>query len=142
MADSPQQVLSVESRVEAIDAARTWVTERVRAAGANDDTVGEIELALTEALANVIEHGYEGDETQKIEVGVEVEADRLRVSVRDWGRQADAAAFESRDLDDPGEGGYGVFLMEQLMDDVSREPQPDGGTLLILTKQREDGSDD
>lgn len=134
------QVLSVESRLEAIDAARTWVTERVRAAGANDDTVGEIELALTEALANVIEHGYEGDQTQKIEVGFEVETDRLRVSVRDWGRQADPEAFESRDLDDPGEGGYGVFLMEQLMDDVSREPQPDGGTLLILTKQRKDES--
>jgi serine/threonine-protein kinase RsbW len=142
MGDAPQQVLSVESRVEAIDAARTWVTERVRAAGANEDTVGEIELALTEALANVIEHGYQGDETQKIEVGFEVEAARLRVSVRDWGRQADPAAFESRDLDDPGEGGYGVFLMEQLMDDVSREPQPDGGTLLILTKQREDESHD
>ena len=135
------QVLSVDSRLEAIDAARTWVTERVRAAGANDDTVGEIELALTEALANVIEHGYEGDQTQKMEVGVEVEADRLRISVRDWGRQADPAAFESRDLDDPGDGGYGVFLMEQLMDDVSREPQPDGGTLLILTKQRKGESD-
>ncbi len=135
------EVLTVESRLDMIDAARTWVTERVRAVGANDDTVGEIELALTEALANVIEHGYEGDESQKIEVGVEVEGERLRISVRDWGRQADPGAFEQRDLDDPGEGGYGVFLMEQLMDDVTREPQPDGGTLLILTKQRKDVPD-
>lgn len=135
------EVLTVESRLDMIDAARTWVTERVRAVGANDDTVGEIELALTEALANVIEHGYEGDETQKIEVGVEIEGDRLRISVRDWGRQADPDAFEQRDLDDPGEGGYGVFLMEQLMDDVRREPQPDGGTLLILTKERKDVPD-
>ena len=135
------EILSVDSRLDAIDAARNWVTERVRAVGANDDTVGEIELALTEAMANVIEHGYEGDETQKIEVGVAVEGDRLRISVRDWGRQADPAAFEQRDLDDPGEGGYGVFLMEQLMDDVTREPQPDGGTLLILTKQRKEATD-
>jgi serine/threonine-protein kinase RsbW len=131
------EILTVDSRLDAIDAARRWVTDRVRAVGANDDTVGEIELALTEALANVIEHGYEGDETQKIEVGVTVEGDKLRITVRDWGRQADAADFEQRDLDDPGEGGYGVFLMEQLMDDVSRQPQPDGGTLLILTKRKE-----
>lgn len=138
---SEPEVLSVDSRLDAIDAARRWVTERVRTVGANDDTVAEIELALTEAMANVIEHGYEGDETQKIEVGVAMEGDRLRISVRDWGRQADPASFEQRDLEDPGEGGYGVFLMEQLMDDVTREPQPDGGTLLILTKQRKDGPD-
>lgn len=141
MTMSEPEVLSVDSRLDAIDAARRWVTERVRTVGANDDTVAEIELALTEAMANVIEHGYEGDETQKIEVGVAMEGDRLRISVRDWGRQADPASFEQRDLEDPGEGGYGVFLMEQLMDDVTREPQPDGGTLLILTKQRKDGPD-
>ena len=135
------EILSVDSRLDAIDAARRWVAERVRSVGATDETIGEIELALTEALANVIEHGYEGDETQKIEVGVAVEGDRLRISVRDWGRQADPTAFEQRDLDDPGEGGYGVFLMEQLMDDVTREPQPDGGTLLILTKQRKEATD-
>ena len=136
------EILTVESRLDAIDAARKWVSERVTACGASDDTVAEIELALTEAMANVIEHGYEGDETQKIEVGVEVADKNLRITLRDWGRQADPEAFEQRDLDDPGEGGYGVFLMEQLMDDVSREPQPDGGTLLILTKQRKDGTDD
>ena len=139
---SDPEMLTVESRLDAIDAARRWVAERAAAYGASGDTVAEIELALTEAMANVIEHGYEGDETQKIEVGVDVAGNNLRITLRDWGRQADPAAFDQRDLDDPGEGGYGVFLMEQLMDDVSREPQPDGGTLLILTKQRKDGTDD
>ena len=56
--------------------------------------------------------------------------------VRDWGEYFDPASYRGRDLDDPGEGGYGVFLMSSLMDDVTREPQPDGGTLLTLIKTK------
>jgi anti-sigma regulatory factor (Ser/Thr protein kinase) len=139
--ESPD-TLTIPSRLESIDDARRWVTERVRGAGFGDDPVGEIELALTEALANVIEHGYDGDTGREIAVGVLVDDDSLHVTVRDWGHSSDSADYESRDLDDPGEGGYGVYLMEQLMDDVTREAQPDGGTLLTLTKARKEQDDD
>ena len=44
--------LTIPSRVECIDDARGWVGGRVREAGFDDEAVGEIELALTEALAN------------------------------------------------------------------------------------------
>jgi len=134
--------ITIHSRVEEIDEARRWVTEQVRAAGLGDDPVGEIELALTEALANVIEHSYAGSGDREIVVDVEVGGDALAVSVRDWGRAFDPGSYAARDLDDPGEGGYGVFLMEQLMDNVTREPQPDGGTLLTLTKSRKEGQHD
>ena len=135
MADSPE-TLTIESRAECIDDARQWVTQRVRAAGFGDEPAGEIELALTEALANVIEHAYQGASDERIDVGVVVDGEVLRVLVRDWGAYFDPASYRGRDLDDPGEGGYGVFLMSQLMDDVTREPQPDGGTLLTLIKAR------
>ena len=134
--------ITIHSRVEEIDEARRWVTERVRAAGLGDDPVGEIELVLTEALANIIEHSYDGASDQEIVVDVEVSDAALAVLVRDWGRAFDPGSYAARDLDDPGEGGYGVFLMEQLMDNVSREPQPDGGTLLRLTKSRKEGPED
>lgn len=136
-AASPE-TLTIPSRLEAIDAARRWVSDRVRAAGFGEDPVGEIELALTEALANVIEHGYGGDASQQILLAVDLDPERLHVRVRDWGRSFDAGTYRPRDLDDPGEGGYGVYLMDQLMDDVTREAQPDGGTLLTLTKTRKE----
>ena len=131
--------ITIHSRVEEIDEARRWVTDRVREAGLGDDPVGAIELALTEALANVIEHSYEGAGDREILVDVEIADDALAVLVRDWGRAFDPGSYAARDLDDPGEGGYGVFLMEQLMDNVTREPQADGGTLLTLTKSRKEG---
>ncbi|MDX6731083.1 MAG: serine/threonine-protein kinase RsbW [Baekduia sp.] len=136
--DAPD-TLTIASRFECIDEARRWVAERVRSAGYGDDPVGEIELALTEALANVIEHGYGGDGSGEIAVTVVAGGDSLAVRVRDWGHGADEVGFERRDLDDPGEGGYGVYMMEQLMDDVTREAQPDGGTLLTMIKRKKEG---
>jgi serine/threonine-protein kinase RsbW len=133
--------LTIESRVECIDDARRWVTDRVRAAGFGEDPVQEIELALTEAIANVIEHAYQNAEDKRIEIAVVLGENALRVTVRDWGRYFDPKSFRGRDLDDPGEGGYGVLLMSQLMDDVIREPQESGGTLLTLLKQRKDRTD-
>ncbi|MCW2967026.1 MAG: putative anti-sigma regulatory factor, serine/threonine protein kinase [Solirubrobacteraceae bacterium] len=133
--------ITIPSRLDCIDDARRWVTERVRAAGVDGDPVGEIELALTEALANVIEHGYGGASTNEIVVSVETDEQRLVVRIRDWGRPFEAETYAGRDLDDPGEGGYGVYLIRELMDDVTREPQPDGGTLLTLIKRREEGHD-
>lgn len=134
--DAAPETLTIASRLECIDDARQWVTARVRAAGFGDDPVGEIELALTEALANVIEHSYAGDMAKEIVVAVAGDGDSLRISVRDWGHSFDPAEYSPRDLDDPGEGGYGVYLMDQLMDAVTREPQPDGGTLLTLVKRK------
>lgn len=131
--------ITIPSRLESIDEARRWVTEQVRAAGLGDDPVAEIELAVTEALANVIEHSYHGASDREIVVDVAATDDALAVLVRDWGHAFDPGGYAARSLDDPGEGGYGVFLMEQLMDSVTREAQPDGGTLLTLTKSRKEG---
>jgi serine/threonine-protein kinase RsbW len=127
--------MTIPSRVECIDDVRRWVSARAQAAHASPRAVADIELALTEALANVIEHGYGGDTTREIRVEADAAAGSFRVAVRDWGRAADPARFTRRDLDDPGEGGYGVYLIEGLMDDVRREAQPDGGTLLTLVKR-------
>ncbi|MFL5843071.1 MAG: ATP-binding protein [Solirubrobacteraceae bacterium] len=138
---SGPESITIASRVDRIDEARTWVTDRVRAAGFGDEPIGEIELALTEALANVVEHAYQDAPDERIELWTELEGSTVRIRVRDWGKYFDPASYRGRDLDDPGEGGYGVFLMSQLMDDVTREPQPDGGTLLTLIKTRKDVSD-
>jgi anti-sigma regulatory factor (Ser/Thr protein kinase) len=140
--DGAAETLRISSQLDAIDEARQWVGERVRQAGFGDEPVGEVELALTEALANIVEHAYQGEQSQPIELAVDVDGPVVRVRVRDWGAYLDPASYRGRDLDDPGEGGYGVFLMSQLMDDVTREPQPDGGTLLTLIKAKKDVSDD
>lgn len=140
MAGPATEALFLASRVEEIDGARRWVTERVRAAGFGADDVWALELALTEALANVIQHAYGGDPEQRIALELRVAEDRAEVTVRDSGAPFDPHAYEPEPLDTPRSGGYGVHLIREILDEVAAEPAAGGGTQLRLVKYRSPGS--
>lgn len=135
--------LSIPSRTAAIDDARSWVGGYLAPAGASSDAVWAIEMALTEALANVIAHAYGGDESREIHLGLELDAERCEIEIVDFGVPFDASSYVAPDLDEARAGGYGVHLIEQLMDEVERTALPDGGTRLRLVKRRwKEGSHD
>ena len=128
--------LTIQSATTAIDDARRWARGHLEPAGASEDAIWAVEMALTEALANVIEHGYGGDESQAIELSLELHDDRVELLIVDFGKPFDPAAYRPPDLDAAQSGGYGVHLIAELMDEVERT-QPDGrGTHLRLVKRR------
>jgi serine/threonine-protein kinase RsbW len=63
-----------------------------------------------------------------------IDDDKLELGIRDSGRPFDADAYMPPDLDVPSDSGYGVFLMEELMDEVTRVPLDEGGTLVSLVR--------
>lgn len=132
---SISETFAIPSRAGAIDDARRWVTGHLQPAGATADAIWEIELALTEALANVIKHAYGGDDSQPIELALEVDDDRVTIEIVDSGAHFDAASYVPPDFDAPSDGGYGVHLIDELMDEVDRQPAGDRGTRLRLVKQ-------
>ena len=139
MSGSATDSFSLASRVEEIDGARLWLTARMKAAEYGADDVWALELALTEALANVIRHAYAGDPTQRIDLELEVSADRTTVTITDSGAPFDPHDYEPAPLDTPRSGGYGVHLMREVMDEVAAGASPEGGTQLRLTKYRSPG---
>ena len=124
------------SRLECIDDARNWTSEQLRRAGFDEDSTFVLHLAMTEAISNVIRHAYGGAPDKEVHLTLATDEDGLRLGIRDFGAVEDPATFEQRDLDSPGSGGYGVHIIEELMDDVTRETPPEGGTLLTLSKRR------
>jgi serine/threonine-protein kinase RsbW len=83
-------------------------------------------LALHELCTNIIEHGYHG-ESGSIFVTISIEYDPLllKAHVLDSGLPFNATDATSPDLNDIQERGYGLFLIEQLVDefDYTRLPQ-------------------
>jgi serine/threonine-protein kinase RsbW len=122
----------------AIDAARRWAAERARSAAVADDTISEVELALTEALSNVISHSYEGHPGENLQLSLDIDESRLALGIRDRGKPFEPQRYQPPDLDEPAAGGYGVFLIEELMDEVNRQPLRDGGTLVELVRYRKE----
>ncbi len=93
------------------------VRETKCASGREDD----IELALTEALANAVVHGARSDPSKIVECDVACDQNRgMLIVVRDPG-----PGFDPAKIPDPCNGeniyshhGRGIFLINQLMDEV------------------------
>lgn len=132
--------LSLQSRLGEIERARRWGREHAQAAGFGEEEAWAVELALAEALSNVIRHAYESDPAQNIDLSVEVDAERLCISIRDYAPVLDRGTVEPADLSTPGPGGYGLHLIEELMDEVERHSSA-GGTVLRLVKRRQRSGD-
>lgn len=94
--------LAIPSQTECIDDARRWVAAHSRGAGLHEDAVFELELALTEALANVIQHAYGGDAGGTIELSLTIDQQQVELRLLDRGRRFRRSAHRPPDLDQPG----------------------------------------
>lgn len=139
MAEIIREALIIKSQLDRIPEARHWAARQARIAGFGEEAVSAVELALTEALANVVKHAYGGDEDQEIRLCLVIDDEKLSLTIRDFGRRFDPASYSPPDLNVPAEGGYGVYLMHQLMDEVTYDTSPPTGSRLHLVKYRSRG---
>jgi len=95
-----------------------WLQE----AGATDRELFEIQLAVTEAFTNAVEHPEEPT-SHLVEIEGTATNRTVVLSVRDYGRWQDESARE--------EGGLGLAIMEELLDSVVVEPFEDGTTVTM-----------
>lgn len=105
-----------------------------KAAGFGQPECDAIGLAVNEALANVIRHGYGGAKDRPIVVTLEVDKDQLRISIRDWQKPFDPAGLPKNGPADLKPGGLGVLCIRKLMDHANYQRLSDG-MLLTLVKQ-------
>lgn len=99
--------------------------------GVTDECRGDIELALTEACANVVDHSHVDDEYQ---VRVAVDPDRCQIRVVDTGHGFDFSTLAGEaNLTD--ERGRGIQLMRALVDRIRFQSEPEDGTVVHLVKE-------
>src|SRR5689334_18232199 len=74
------------------------------------DRLGDMQLLVTEIVANCVRHGRVGEDGE-IDLLVRLDGDRARVEVRDTGIQVDPRV-KTPDLS--GGGGFGMVLVERM----------------------------
>jgi serine phosphatase RsbU (regulator of sigma subunit)/anti-sigma regulatory factor (Ser/Thr protein kinase) len=115
---------------------RGWLREFVGGTGRPDfggDFCDQFELALTEAASNVMRHAYRGRKGI-IRIEATAYADRLRVAIRHRGEAFDPSNVPEPVLDNPAEGGLGLFLMRQTVDQIAYGVCEDGTRTTSMTK--------
>ena len=117
---------------------REFVAETSRSLDADEQAIRDLQLAVDEVCSNSIRHGYGGQEGQ-IEVSVDRVGQSIRVVVRDWGRAFDPEQIPVPDLGVPLEerslGGLGLFLVQQVMDDVRFEFNDNKGNSVTMFRR-------
>lgn len=113
----------------AMDAASS-VAKRM---GFEQNRIEALRTALSEAITNAIEHGNAQDASMKVMVMLTVRPDGLVISVADQGRKqldhqktTHKPSIEDTFTKDD-KGGWGIWLIRELMDEVEFSTAPTGG---------------
>ena len=100
-----------------------------------------VTLAVEEALTNVIRHGYGGPcdkpiilRLNRIYFGDEKKA-ALEIVIRDFGRQVEPASIKGGGPGQLRAGGFGVHIINSVMDQVELSRGDDCGMELRLVKR-------
>lgn len=98
-----------------------------------------LQVAVGEICSNSIRHAYAGLGGRPIHVSVRGSDDRLVIEVRDFGKKFDPQSYRPPDLEGVPEGGIGLHLVRQFVDELSYDVTPEQGTRWILVKYRRRG---
>jgi serine/threonine-protein kinase RsbW len=106
----------------------------LREIGVRPRCIGDVEVAVTEACANVVEHSTDEDEYS---VDVAITDTRCEIRVIDTGRGFDFETLGHSDAKITAEGGRGIQLMRALVDAIKFTSEPESGTVVHLVKDLE-----
>ncbi|MBI3945639.1 MAG: ATP-binding protein [Armatimonadetes bacterium] len=138
--------LMVPGEAEYLCLVRDLVTTVARKAGFPDCRIGEIEIAVDEACANIIEHAYgrrpPGEphvgKPQAIAVRLALFPDRIEVRIRDRGRCFPPEMASSLDIAEFAASGrrrgIGSYIIRSFVDEVHHSYRPGRGNELTLVK--------
>lgn len=110
------------------------VRENAMAAGFSEEILAKIELALEEALVNIINYGYP-DGQGKIELLCsKVDYPRsIIIEIHDRGIPFNPLEFTMKSFPQDGTGGYGIYYIKQIMDEIQYD-RIEGANVLKMRK--------
>jgi sigma-B regulation protein RsbU (phosphoserine phosphatase) len=132
--------IDISSDLKELARARAFVRETCRnlpGPPLDDDSVGQLELAITEALSNIMRHAYRGRTDQEIQIGVDAFADRVVLRLHHLGETFDPTAVAMPAFDGTQDGGFGMYIIEQSVDNVRYYRDERGRNCISMVKNRQ-----
>ena len=121
--------LNLPREVDSVPAVRRLLRCALSVLHVDRDSGADLEIALTEACANVIKHATGAD---KFEVHLDVGEDRCAIDVLDNGAGFDTAP--AGPPADSSEHGRGLLLIRALAENVRMHSTPRTGSLIHFEK--------
>ncbi len=126
--------LSFAARKENVRIVRAIVRNFLLLRGAFEQDIFDTELALDEAVANIIEHTYKCDPSKYIIMTLIWNDGALEVLLRDFGEKVNPSRVKPRPLDEIREGGLGVYIIKKVFEIVEWKEEVTNGNLLYMRR--------
>ena len=131
--------LRIPSNSYFLELIRSFITQLAGKLGFDEDSIDKIELAVDEACTNVVKYAYQDNsEENSLEINVQINSNKFVITIRDFGKGFNPDGIESPEMEKYlaqfKAGGLGIFLINQLMDEVSYDIRPGVKTEVIMAK--------
>ena len=138
MSEEPVFDLSVKASLENLQEIRSFIDRAGASLGVNESALGDLRLAVDEAVTNVVIHGYAETDGQ-VELHMQADGDAVVIRIRDHAASFDPSQVKAPQLDtelkDRPFGGMGIFLIRKMTDEAEFLSLPGGGNEIRLVKR-------
>lgn len=132
-----QKKLTLVNQIDEICKLQEFVEEICEQAGFDMSVTMSLNLALEEAVTNVIDYAYPEGTEGNVDIVGEISGKQLKFIISDTGQPFDPTAQATADItlgvEERPIGGLGIFLVRQIMDNVIYQRQ-NGVNKLTLIK--------
>ena len=136
--------LEIKAKLENVSVVRVAISSFVSNLEITVDELMDIKTAVSEAVTNSIEHGYEGilDENSSVIINAYIDSkenDIVKVEIIDMGIGIDDVELATTPTytskPELEHAGMGFTIMETFMDEIEIDSNKENGTTVILTKK-------
>jgi anti-sigma regulatory factor (Ser/Thr protein kinase) len=127
--------LSIPSHPKYLQLVRKMVKKITAITGMSKKDAADIILAVDEACANIIRHGYQNQPHGTIHLYFDVRQTELGITIEDFGCQWDPETLPPRDLDEVRPGGLGIHMIQCAMDCVNFDCGSGAGNRVTMVKR-------
>jgi anti-sigma regulatory factor (Ser/Thr protein kinase) len=127
-------MIMVAAREEELPKVTAFIDEVMSYAGFGKKKISDIELAVEEAVVNIIQHGYRGSEGT-ILIKSDFYGGCLTLTIEDQAPRFDPTQLDmpnlSADLEERPIGGLGIHLIKSLVDEIKYEFKEEKNVLIL-----------
>lgn len=132
--------MKVPAKAEYVGVIRLSVSGIANRMGFSYEDIEDLKVSISEAITNAVTHAYTDGDEGEVTIGFGVYEDRLEVMVADHGGSFDLNEIKggigpykhTESVETLREGGFGLFLINALMDKV--EINNNHGVIVLMTK--------
>lgn len=115
--------ITLPNKLEYLDIAHLFVREAAKKIGFTGSALNNIEIAIEEAVSNVMKHTYDPEENRTFDIACENIRNGIKIVIKEMGLPFDPSNVKkyrpAENIEEANSSGLGLFLISKVMDDYS-----------------------